>query len=445
MVLGATTWFGVNTFRQEPAPAVTPTVTPTPTPSDSPTPTPTPSSTPTLVADEVPGLPPTYALPAGLLEQTTPGWVLGIYRSLPAGLEEPELGVDGVPNGVVNTVVLASPTGDLYRVVDLPEGTGVSLLRWEAGSTTAVVRIDWVGDLGQGTAPRAVLDLLTGELTPTELGLRGSDHFPNQYVGQAADGAELWTEGASTDSIVSELYRVTGDGSAPQSVGLVGYQWLLDPTGRWLVSNVPSSGFGAEPFALLDIIDGGRAELDYGMPGQSCAVVGWLDPGEILAYCLDDGYTDRDDVVDPATLHAAYVRVDVGPDGSSTTVLSRPASGEPWPSAWHGGWAGPGTVAVAGTLAGVNDPSGCAEDAYVWTGAALRPTGIDPGETIFTFGSGQPLLVASQSGCSGTSTPVELRSYDPASGSTTLLAGVPARTAEVPEWWSGLDSWVPGT
>ena len=49
-------------------------------------------------------------------------------------------------------------------------------------------------------------------------------------------------------------------------------------------------------------------------------------------------------------------------------------------------------------------------------GATLRPTGMDPGETIFRFRSGQPLLVESTSGCSGTETPVELRSFDAASG-----------------------------
>ncbi|KQR17201.1 hypothetical protein ASF78_07830 [Cellulomonas sp. Leaf334] len=444
-VLGTTTWLGLNGTRDEPAPAVSPTASSTPVPSPSLTPTPAPTSTPTPVADDILGLPPTYALPAGLLEQTTPGWVLGIYRSVSTDFLELEPGLDGVPNGAVNTVVLASPTGDLYRVVDLPEDMGVSLLRWEAGATTAVVRIDWDGDLGQGVEPRAVLDLVTGELTPTALGLEGSDLFPNEYVGQAADGVELWTEGASTDSIVSELYRVPGAGSAPQSVGLVGFRWLLDPTGRWLVTNVPSGISAAEPFALVDVVDGGRTEVDYGVPGQSCEVVGWLDPGELLAYCLDAGDPgyEPDEVQDPASLNAAYYRVEVSPAGSTTTLLSRPAAGEPRPWTWEGGWAGPGTLAVVGTLSGVNDPSSCAADAYVWTGTSLRPTGIDPGETMFTFRSGQPLLVASQSGCTEMSTPVELRSYAAASGTTTLLAPAPPPTAEVPEWLSGLESWVP--
>ena len=444
-VLGVATWFGANGSRQEPAPAVSPTASSTPTPSPSAAPSSTPTSAP--VADDILGLPPTYALPAGLLEQTTPGWVLGIYASLPADFGEIEPGVDAVPNGAVNTVVLASPTGDLYRVVDLPEDTGVSLLRWDAGATTAVVRIDWAGDLGQGVEQRAVLDLVTGELTPTDLGLTGSDVFPNQYVGQAADGAELWTQAASTDAIVSDLFRVAGDGSPPEPVGLVGYQWLLDPTGRWLVSNVPSGISAAEPFALLDVVDGGATEVAYGVPGQACEMVGWLDPGELLAYCLDaadlgDGGYDPDEVHDPASLHAAYYRIEVASGGASATLLSRPSAGEPRPQTWHGGWAGPGTVAFTGTPDPVND-SGCADEAYLWTGTTLRPADIDPGATTFTFRSGQPLLVASDSGCDDTWTPVELRSYDAITGTTTLLAGVPAPTTEVPEWLSGLSSWVP--
>ena len=154
-VLGATTWFGVNTFRQEPAPAVSPTASPSPSPTPTPSSTPTPTPSPRRpVADEILGLPPTYALPAGGFEQTTPGWVLGIYGSLSTDFLEIEGGVDAVPNGVVNTVVLASPTGDLYRVLDLPDDMGVSLLRWEAGSTTAVVRS--AGTVTWGRASRPV-------------------------------------------------------------------------------------------------------------------------------------------------------------------------------------------------------------------------------------------------------------------------------------------------
>ena len=224
-------------------------------------------------------------------------------------------------------------------------------------------------------------------------------------MGVAAGGVELWSVSTSTDAMTSDIYRVV-DGEAPQLVGGGGYQWLLDPTGRWMASNVPSASVDqVEPFALLDVVDGGSTEISYGVPGQSCQVVGWLDPGEILAYCLDVGYTDIDGILDPASVHAAYYRIGVATGGSSTTLLSRPATGDPRPWTWRGGWAGSGTLAFVGTLGGVNDPGGCAEDTYLWTGTTLRPLGMDPGETIFRLRSGRPLLIESQSGCSGTSTP----------------------------------------
>ena len=112
--------------------------------------------------------------------------MLAIYSSA----SEPDWADDdGVTDVVAHTVVLASPEGDLYRVVDLPADLNVSLLRWDAGSTTAVVRVDGERGTSQAVAERAVLDLVSGAVTPTELGLEGGGSYGHYYLGQAADGA----------------------------------------------------------------------------------------------------------------------------------------------------------------------------------------------------------------------------------------------------------------
>ncbi|GEM00316.1 hypothetical protein [Cellulomonas terrae] len=432
-VAGAS-WFGLQ--RTDPP---LPATTSTPSATSSPAPSAT-TPTPTVVHDEILGLPPTRSLPPGLLEQATPGWVLATYHSVPAGATELEPGVEGIPGGVVHTVVLVSPAGEMYRVVDLPLDMGVTILRWEAGSTTAVVRIEWVGDLGVGMESRAVLDLTSGTLTPTALGLFSSDYFPNMYVGDAADGVELWDEAASTDAIVSNLYRVRQDGSAPEFVGDIGFVWLLDPTGRWLVSNGPEDLEAEEGFLLLDVVDGGTTQLSYGVPGQRCDVVGWFDPGRLLAFCTDDGTSETD----PAAANAAYYRIDVSPSGATPTLLTRIGLTDPHPTdTWSGAWVSSGTVAFAGAVGSLDVR--CADDTYLWTGSSARAAPVAPGSSPLRILGGDPLLVESTTGgCTGGATAATLRAYDAASGTSAVLAPEPAPTADVPVWSIGLVSWTRG-
>ena len=321
--------------------------------------------------DEIPGLPPTRALPPGLLEQTTPGWVLTIYRSEPAGVEE-ATGVDSLPPAVAHTVVLVSPSGERYRVADLPHDMGVSLLRWTAGSSTAVVTVDWSGDLGKGSSTAAVLDLVTGEITWTELPFDALDAYTPQYIGEAADGAELWADGASTDATVSQVYRVTDDGA--QELGLVGDEWLLDPSRRWLAADA-NIDLDTNTVHLIDVIGGEHVEHDFGVAGQRCDVVGWLDPGQLLAFCVDDSLAVGEPV-DPVTAHASWYRIDVSLSAATATLLARLGPSDPHPfRTWDGGWAASGVVAFSGATGDIGDPYQCAEDAYLWTGTAAVPTG----------------------------------------------------------------------
>ena len=339
-LVAGVSWLGLRA-PDDPKPAVNP----SPSVSTTPTPSPTPTEAP-VSYDEILGLPPTRALPPGLLEQSTTGWVLGIYASRPPQVQAPEgEGMDSVPGGLVNTVVPISPDGDMYRVVDLPVSMGVSLLRWHAGSTTATVSIDWDGDLGVGTEARAILDLTTGSITPQADGL---DEYA-LYVGEAADGAELWR--VPTSDYTSDVFRVKDGSSTPELVGGISYTELLDPTERWLAT---PAGDSEEDFALFDVVDGGRTEYTYGVPDASCEVLGWLDPGQLLAMCMDAG-NDFYGPVDPVDAHAAYYRIDVGATGATATHLADLGASDPRPyRIWQGAWVRPGAVALEGTFGSVD-------------------------------------------------------------------------------------------
>jgi hypothetical protein len=419
VALGGASWFGLR-GHETPAPAQTP------TPSVSPSaPAPSPSATAAPVAlDEIPGLPPTQAMPPGLLERTTPGWVLTIYRSEPWPEEE----FTESPDSSVHTVVLVSPAGDRYRVVDLPTDTAVTLLDWHAGATTAVVQVDWAGDLGSGQEPRAVLDLATGTLTPTDLGLPDADGGPF-YWGVASDGAELWSVGIADEGHTTDLYRRTAAG-AVQTVGHVGYPALLDPTGRWLVTASP----GAEDrFTLVDVVRGGEKELGFGVPGRWCHVVGWIDAGSLLTTCADP----EPDAVYPANPNATLYRVDVSGGAARASELTRFADDEPFPAMWSGAALADGRVAFATVERGGD---ACEAGVSLWDGDAVVPV-QGAGDTAFTVSvAGGALFVAARPFCQeegGT----DLTVHDLAAGSSVLLAPHPASPAGGPEWRVGLRTW----
>jgi hypothetical protein len=247
----------------------------------------------------------------------------------------------------------------------------------------------------------------------------------------------------SSDAYTSDLYRVV-DGAAPQRVGGMGHDWLLDPSRRWLVSNVPSGVSDAsEPFALLDVVDGGRRELSYGVPDQTCDVVGWLDPGRLLAICADVGYRTAG-IGDPAAAHAAYYRIDIDGSGATATLLAHVGSDDPRPVLWHGGWAAPGVLAFEGHFADLGDPDACADDVYLWSGTAATATRLAPGASYFSFASGEPLVVSSAAGCMSAPAPATLRSFDATTGRSAVLAPEPPPTADVSGWSAGLTWWVVG-
>ena len=285
------------------------------------------------------------------------------------------------------------------------------------------------GDLGQDIEPRAVLDLVTGELTPTDLRL--DDERVLEEKRRTAPSSGRWRRAPTGP-------RRTSSGS---STGARRSWWA--PSGLSRCSIRPGDDGVRRPLGHGRHGRPGRpARRDRRRPhrdrlrgsGQSFEIVGWSSPA---APGVLPGRRDLSgDIDDPAALHAAYFRIDVAPEGSLRHVLSRPGTGDPRPWTWQGGWAGPGTLGVVGTLGGVLDPGGCAEDVYVWTGATLRPTGHGSRRDDLQFPVGvAPAARSSRSRAAAARRRPSSSDLDAASGTTTLLAPVPPPTAEVPEWW----------
>jgi len=419
-VLGAATWLTVD--RGDPAPAVSPTVSATPTPTSTPTPstTPTPTSVAVAVADDILGLPPTYALPAGLLQRTTPGWVLSTYRSE----SYPSLGPVAT-----HTVVLSSPAGELYRVVDLPTDSQVRLLAWEAGTTSALVSVEAPGS---DDAARAVLDLTTGTISPDDRLLGAT-----WYVGRTVSGAELWLDMPESET-TGTLLRIEGDG-APEPVGEIVEDLAVDPAGRLAVT-LPDAGMTTgTSFALLDLVDGNRSVRDVGVEGRRCHVVGWLDDQAVLLWCWDGSAADAW----TADARPGLWRWDITADQPAVHVRDVVA-GEPYVGPWSGEWVRDGVVAFG---AGTVDVFGCWSGAYTWgdgTFTLVEGPGPRDDNVFWPRTSRGDVYVEAFPGCSGESEPGAVTVHR-ADGTSALLLPVPPATGEVPLWATGLSSWVVGT
>ncbi|GEK23095.1 hypothetical protein [Cellulomonas xylanilytica] len=420
-VLGATTWFGVNR-GDDPAPAISPTMSATPSPTQSPTPTPTPSPTPTAVADDILGLPPTYAMPAGLLEQTTPGWVLSIYRSgtfVEGGDEEP----------VMSSVLLSSPEGTLYRVVDLAVDplTTVNLSHWVAGSSTAVVNVF----SPDAPTARAILDLATGTITDDGRGLSRSAF----YVGQDASGAEVWTQPAPAGG-ENDLLTVDRDGDARlvatlSGAGGEGNLFLLDPTGtRAAFSTWLDASTGGEPgLGIVDLGTGDVRVNAFEAGGRLCTVVGWSDANTLLTGCSDD---------DTRNATTGLWDVDVSSDPFTMTLLRELGPDDKSPQVWSDAWISDGILASPGYSTRFGD--GCPDGVYTWSSGVPTILMTFPTDSYAhaTSVDGR-VYVTAMSGCDNESAEV-LTALGPSG--PVVMAPAPAPRPDGLEWTAGMTSWV---
>lgn len=436
-VVGTVVWAGLRLapepHRAPPAVTATPTVQPTPAPTVQPSAIPrsTPSAAP--VADDIVGLPPTFAMPAGLLEKTTPGWVLAIYQS--EVLDENSRPVPSVP-----TVVLSSPEGVPYRVHDLPlnPSIDVRLLRWDAGSSTALVSVGRSLAADGSSAPsglmaRGVLDLTTGTITPDQRGLSDAAGF----VGKASSGAELWMQ--PTDlSVVDQhsdddLLSIDGDRDAKIVATLKGArEFDVNPTGTRAVftSYTPGQSDSMGTVDSLGVVDlqDGRATVAPFIQDKRCQISGWIDAESVLTACNGD-----------SDAHPSVWSIDVA--SRTPTHLRDLAEGDAWPDG--GTWLSDGVTIGSGHTGGIFGDDDCVEGGvYTWKAGVptLVASALADREVYATVVDGT-VYITDVGSCYGGPTIVSSRPVD---GDPITLLPAPSPRPDGEAWSSGATSWTVG-
>ncbi|UZN03349.1 hypothetical protein [Cellulomonas sp. S1-8] len=398
-VVGVAGWFGLQQ-RTTPEPAQTP--TPSPTVSVTPTPTPTPSPTPSPQADapplepvSLPGLPPMFRAPEGILEQSGPGWFLAAYAST---LYEPPPGVDGRRH----VLALSAPTGELYHLFDV-DSVGITPVRWASPGVARAIVGGGPEEPGVGT-----VDLLTGVVTVDDRLPAGA-----QWVGMSG-ADELWL--ASTWDEDSTLYVVPAEGPARElTVPLVMAQ--VSPDGLTVAGRVATRALEA-----VDVATGRRTALAT-PPGQTCEVVGWLDATGVMAACVDPE-------PDPPTSQwnwdehgGQVVRLDLSGAPAQTLTTLGPDGVVPYEG--HHVRDGVLISSSAPRLSSTDCFEYCYGGAYLWTGGDVRPvtTSVDLPDQVCDVGvGGDGLLVKTAGVCYEEPVGSQWWTVDEATGATRLVA-----------------------
>lgn len=397
-VVGVAGWFGLQD-RTVPEPAETP--GPTAPASPTPVPTPTPSAqaaAPVLEPVALPGLPPVYRAPEGILEQAGPGWYLLAYSS---GLYEPPPG-----DGERHALVLSAPTGELYHLVDVAPG-GATPVRWAAPGVARAVVWD-----GQGESRVGSVDLLSGDVVV-------DDRLPAGVTWVGMSGAdELWLADPSGEATDGTLHVVPPQGPGRRlDVGSWGAQ--VSPTGRTVV--VGGSGQAVE---AVDVATGRRTALAL-PPGQACEVVGWLDAAGVMASCVDTRPVEQTSRWNWDEHGGQVVRLDAAGGAPQTLAPLRADGVVPW----SGSHVRDGVLVVtsAPLLSGTSTDcyEFCYGGAYLWSGGAARPvtTAVDLGDEVCEVRAGREgLLLRTGDLCYEETTGSQWWLVDEATGATRLVA-----------------------
>ena len=355
-----------------------------PTPTPTPTPTATVSSQPAGTVD-VPGL---GALPRAtgkILASTKPGWALAWY--------EPMSGYPGQASSapLALAVLLVSPEGTVYHVVDLDPGVGLDPAgvlrdwRWKAGSTIVQVPNCAKDETSCGIAD---LDLTSGAVSPWA-GSRSND----TTLGWTSDGrAVVQTSGGQTALVSADGTRAVVPNASANGTGAV-----LDPTGTQ-IAYVNAAG---DHYALVSLTGGPRT--DGPLTGGQCTLVQWVDPTHLLFNCPTSGGLGRE-----------FQEVDTQARPSTSTIT-------PSKSRVTGGHVdaltdGAGTVLFSELQAGVT--TGCAQ---VWRWRAGSDTQLTHGEfgELWGIGGGRTFVGETYCGDNGP-TSVQILTAD--GGSITAIA-----------------------
>lgn len=367
-VIGVAGWFGLQD-RTAPEPAETPTPTPTVTATPTPGPTPEPSgaaSAPPLEPVDLPGLPPMYRAPEGILESAGAGWFVVAYSS---GLYEPPAG-----DGQRRTLALSAPTGELYHLTDVTTHR-VEPVRWSGGDTVRATVWD-----AEGTSHGASVDLRTGEVTT-------DPRLPSSVTWLGTSGGdELWLSGERVGDQEGRLFVVPPEGEVRELPAPMGMRPVVAPDGRTVVGSVPDGTVVA-----VDLATGTRTTLPV-PPGQTCGVTAWIDTTGVLGPCVDT-WTDPSVRWNHDERGGQVVRFDVG--GGGTRTLARIGADGVVP--WLGAHVRDGVVVM--TAAPLLSSSGdcydfCYGGAWLWSGGQAAPVTVDEEDQVceVRVGSGGLLL-----------------------------------------------------
>lgn len=355
----------------------------------------------TPLPDE-PGLPSRLALPSGLLERTTPGWVLAVY--LPRTADQPP--TQGV-------IVLAAPDGTTYEVTRLPlesaqTDTTLTLVDWRAGSTTAeLARHDVAVDTGEETTTLYDVDLLSGAITPVtaDAGLQ---------VLSVSDALTVRYDAGAQELVLDTAHgRVTYGPAGPGAVD-------PSPDGAHVLVN--SAVIDTRTGLAVGSILGSRAD-------GWCEAETWWTADAVLATCTD---SDPGQWSGPFLgLHPRLVVLPLGlaPTERGTEIRTL-GVGDPVLFAWYPARVADGEVVLQGATLGPDTSTLgdlCSDGVYLVTadGITAIPTVRPEGgaSAFLSRVSHGTVYTQAVGGCVYDAPPGVLRSYDPATGAITVVLG----------------------
>ncbi|HEY3436084.1 MAG TPA: hypothetical protein VGK35_00230 [Actinotalea sp.] len=443
-LLAAGGWFAMS--QGDPRPPIPATTTSTsPSPSASPSATALPSASPGAIGEPVtePGLPTYYPMPAGLLAQAGPGWVLATYA--PDAVDHPA--AEQAP--LTEVVLLVSPDGTRYLVrrleldvtpgADGPSWVEHRVVEWQPGSTTAVVETRPVattwsqGSQMAGSPTYATLDLVTGSLAPAfDPPLAGA-----RFVGQAG-ARRLWSSPGGTDLLVEE-------GSMLTTLTL-GWTW----DGRRGLSPDGDLFLGLDEVADLSAGSLWGSLAESTAPGH-CSPVTWWTRDSVLALCIDEDPATTEKTLGELGPRWVTFTKDQWASGAGTEIRSL-HDGDIEPV--HGGLRlGDGDVLVAGSTMdsiGTISPSyaDCSDGLYRFTADRTdRVLAVgDPrlvGNILTPYAVGGTVVIEVSGNCSGEAVPSALLGYDASTGAVTELIPPPSDAATT-TYTQGLTSFVVG-
>lgn len=378
-----------------------------------------------------PGLPERLTLPDGLLEQTTPGWVLAVYQPETLDLD--------VGDAVIT---LTSPAGETYEVRRLTGAvdtsgvaTGYRVLDWRAGSTRARLVESTIAYIegGRSEAIEAVvdLDLVTGERVDTRIDLGGLDDP------RTAGDLVVWSDWTNDETVIDGpegRLRVPG-----ASNGLP----ELSPDGRRLLLDA----------SVVDLATGTReGALDALVPGADCWPLNWWTTTEVLLACTDPDPTGGERPY--VELEPRLVAADVtAPQAGAVREVRRIEVGDPVLMSGGARVADGVLVADGARLNADTTLLGdlCADSAYVVTEGGITPIGTTDrrdGLTAFLARAVDGhVVVESTDACVGGGAASTLDVVDVATGEVRTLLPLPADDVGAgggTRWTSGPASWVLG-